>query len=142
MSKEYVITKSSNKLKKWTAREVLPKKEDEEKKAEPEQFQEDKPKKCIYKKKKEEDPNKIKYGKPISFGASGYRDYTLMQDGDPKEAEHIKKIYINRHKKKENWDDPTTSGFWAGNLLWNKPTMEESAKDIKERYNINVTLDI
>lgn len=67
-----------------------------------------------------------------SFGALGYEDYTIHKD------EERKKRYIQRHKKNENWNDPNTAGFWALNLLWNKPTIKESIKDIENRFNIKV----
>jgi hypothetical protein len=72
--------------------------------------------------------------KTISFGAKGYSDYTIH--GDDKR----KQLYLNRHKKTENWIDPTTSGFYATNVLWNKKTIESSIKDINKRFNVNVKL--
>lgn len=47
-----------------------------------------------------------------------------------------------RHQKNEVWDKSGihTSGFWALWALWNKPTLEESIRDINKRFNINVKL--
>lgn len=72
--------------------------------------------------------------KVIHFGASGYEDFTIHKD----EARRVK--YEKRHQKKEDWNDYTKSGFWAKNLLWNKPTLEESAKDIEEKYGFKVVI--
>ena len=80
--------------------------------------------------------------KKIDFGDDRYEDYT--QHGDPKR----KALYIQRHKKNEDWNDPfgrlggnpavLTAGFWSYHLLWTKPTIEEAIKDIKKRYGIIV----
>ena len=66
----------------------------------------------------------------IYFGAAGYSDFTKHKD------ESRKQRYINRHKKNENWTKSgiDTPGFWALNLLWNKPTIKESYEDIKKRF--------
>jgi len=70
----------------------------------------------------------------VHFGASGYSDYTLHKDDDRKDK------YIQRHKKNENWNDIKTAGFYAKHILWNKPTIQESIKDINKKYkNINIT---
>lgn len=68
----------------------------------------------------------------IDFGDDRYEDYT--QHGDPKR----KALYIQRHKKNEDWNNPLTAGFWAYHLLWTKPTIEEAIKDIKKRFGIIV----
>jgi hypothetical protein len=67
--------------------------------------------------------------KTIHVGQKGASDFTLHQDPERKEK------YINRHKKNENWDDPTTAGFYAKNLLWNKTTLKQSVNDLNKRYN-------
>ena len=73
--------------------------------------------------------------KTIPFGASGMSDYTKHKDIERKNR------YINRHKKNENWNDPLTAGFYSKNILWNKPTLNESIKDINKTFkNINIKL--
>ena len=55
--------------------------------------------------------------------------------------EDRKNRYIDRHKKNENWNDPTTAGFLSRWILWNKPTITESIRDTKRRFkNINITM--
>jgi hypothetical protein len=44
-----------------------------------------------------------------------------------------KQRYIIRHKKRENWKDPTTASFWS---LWNKTTITESLADTKKRFKL------
>lgn len=68
--------------------------------------------------------------KTIKFGAYGMSDYTQHKDNKRKDR------YIERHKKKEDWQDPTTKGFWSRWLLWNLPTIKESYNDIIKRFNL------
>ena len=42
-------------------------------------------------------------GETISFGASGYSDFTQHRDKERKQR------YINRHKKNEDWSNPMTA---------------------------------
>ena len=80
--------------------------------------------------------NKHKYyiitntGSKVYFGAKGYSDYTIHKDKERKQR------YIERHKSKENWTKSgvNTAGFWSRWLLWNKPTIQESYKDIQHRF--------
>ena len=68
----------------------------------------------------------------IKFGASGYEDFTTHKEDNRKQR------YIARHIAREDWSKTGmyTPGFWSRWLLWNKPTLEESAQDIKKRFNI------
>ena len=73
--------------------------------------------------------------KHIYFGAAGYSDMTQHKN------EERKKRYIDRHSKRENWNDPTTAGFYAKNILWNKPTISESIRDTNRRFkDIHISL--
>lgn len=71
--------------------------------------------------------------KTISFGAVGYSDYTKNHDDERKQR------YLNRHKKNENSNNPKTASFYATNLLWNKPSLSASIKDINRRFkSVNI----
>ena len=89
---------------------------------------------------KSKNPNKkydarIDGKRTVSFGAAGMSDFTKNKDPERKQR------YLNRHRKNENWSDPTTAGFFAKNILWNKPTITESIKDTNNRFkNINIKL--
>ena len=73
--------------------------------------------------------------KTVSFGAAGMSDFTKHKDPERKQR------YLNRHKKNENWNDPTTAGYLSRWILWAKPTIEESIKDLNKRNkNINFKL--
>lgn len=61
--------------------------------------------------------------KTVHFGAAGMSDFTIHQDWRRKAR------YINRHKIRENWKDPTTSGALSRYVLWNKKSLEASILD-------------
>ncbi len=120
----FVVTKSNNKLKKWTVRKQLT--EDTE--------------------ATENNNKKIKYGKCIYFGAEGFRDYTIMHQpdynlGSKEEPDYIKSLYLKRHAR-EDWNNLNNASAWATGLLWNKPTMEESARDMEQKFNIKIILKL
>ena len=71
----------------------------------------------------------------VSFGAAGMSDFTKHKDPERKQR------YLNRHKKNENWNDPTTAGFYSRWITWNKPTISESVKDTNNKFKtINIKL--
>jgi hypothetical protein len=70
-----------------------------------------------------------KDGNKVNFGAKGYSDYTIHKDDERKLR------YIKRHNN-ENWTKSgiNTAGFWSKHLLWNKKTIPESYKYIKDNF--------
>lgn len=68
--------------------------------------------------------------KIVSFGATGYSDFTKHKDEERKER------YIIRHRKNEAWSDPLTAGALSRWILWNKPTLKGSIADFKKRFKI------
>ena len=70
--------------------------------------------------------------KTVRFGAVGYQDYTKTGDDKAKQA------YITRHRVREDWNNYNTSSIWAKNLLWNKPTLQASIKDVERRFDMNI----
>ena len=69
-------------------------------------------------------------GKKTSFGAKGYDDYT--QHHDPERRDRYRK----RHHKDLATNDPRRAGYLSYYLLWNLPTLEESIRDYKRRFNV------
>ncbi len=69
--------------------------------------------------------------KTTHFGAVGYDDYTTHRDKDRKER------YLARHRKNENWNDPTSAGALSKFLLWNKPTLKASIADYKRKFKFD-----
>jgi hypothetical protein len=73
-------------------------------------------------------------GKIIHFGGRGYEDYPEHKD------EKRKENYIKRHRDRENWDDLTTAGAWSKGILWNKPTLYDSIKDMEQYFDIKIVV--
>ena len=82
-------------------------------------------------------PNKkftaIINNKKINFGDNRYQDFTQTKDDKKKKA------YLARHKH-DNVQNPLFAGFYATNLLWNKPTLKESIVDTNRKFNVNIKL--
>ena len=68
--------------------------------------------------------------KTVRFGATGYQDFTTSKD------EKRKASYLARHKSTEDWTlaGVATAGFWARYVLWNKPSITASIRDINQRF--------
>ncbi len=73
--------------------------------------------------------------KTIHFGAKGLMDYTKYYKQDKEVAKVKRDAYLARHRN-ENWNDPTTAGSLSRWILWNMPTVEESVKDFKKKFNL------
>lgn len=72
--------------------------------------------------------------KTVHFGARGMSDFTIHKDPERKQR------YIARHKKRENWTKSgiKSAGFWSLHLLWNKPSLQASIKDIENKFNVKI----
>ena len=70
--------------------------------------------------------------KTTHFGASGYTDF-IKSGGDEKK----KKLYLDRHRANENWNDYKSAGSLSRWILWNKKTLSASIADYKNRFNLN-----
>lgn len=66
----------------------------------------------------------------VHFGSSEYDNYTIHKDPDRRAR------YIERHRRHENWRDPTTPGFWSRWLLWEKPTLDGAIKALPQRFSV------
>jgi len=67
--------------------------------------------------------------KTVSFGASGYSDYTINKDDKRKEN------YIKRHSN-ENWSKSNiASPAWMSRyLLWDKKTLPDAVRTTNNKY--------
>jgi len=79
-----------------------------------------------FRSKKSSDPEEV----VVSFGAKGMSDYTKNKDDERK------KLYLLRHEKNEDWNDPMTPGALSRWILWNKKTLKASIEDFKKRFNL------
>ena len=66
----------------------------------------------------------------VHFGQAGASDFT--KNKDPKRKEN----YLERHRARENWNDPLTAGALSRWVLWNMPTLKASIADFKKRFNL------
>jgi len=66
--------------------------------------------------------------KTVHFGQRGADDFTKTKD------KAQKKLYLNRHRARENWNDPFSKGALSRWILWNLPTRTASIKDFKRRF--------
>ena len=66
--------------------------------------------------------------KTVSFGSAQHSDFTKHKDPERKQR------YLDRHKARENWNDPTTAGALSKFVSWNKPTITESVKDMNKHF--------
>ena len=68
--------------------------------------------------------------KTTHFGAKGMSDFTIHKDKERKQR------YLDRHRKRENWNSFMTAGSLSRYLLWNLPTLKASIADYKKRFKL------
>ena len=69
--------------------------------------------------------------KVVSFGATGYSDFTQHHDEDRKAR------YLERHGRgHETWSRPDTPGALSRWVLWNKKGFRASVADFKRRFRL------
>ena len=67
--------------------------------------------------------------KTISFGASGYEDFTMHHD------EKIKQNYIKRHSNEDWGRGNVESAAWFSRwILWEKPSLREAIQHANSMY--------
>ena len=81
--------------------------------------------------------------KAVSFGAAGYRDFTLMNDKTSKfyepnkeKREKVKKAYRVRHAK-DPINSPMTAGALSYHILWSSPSFGGSIRNFKNKFKLN-----
>jgi hypothetical protein len=79
---------------------------------------------------KSKTPECGKKEKVVSFGSKNASDYTIHKDDERK------RLYLLRHEKNEDWNDPITPGALSRWILWNKKTLKASIEDFKKRFNL------
>ena len=68
--------------------------------------------------------------KRVHFGQKESSTYIDHKDTKKKDA------YIARHKIREDFNNPLSSGALARFILWNKTTLSASISDFKKRFNL------
>ena len=73
--------------------------------------------------------------KTVSFGSPQHSDFTKHKDPERKQR------YLDRHKARENWNDPTTAGALSKHVLWNKNSLAERVRDMSRQIK-NITSNL
>ncbi len=72
--------------------------------------------------------------KVIHFGAQGMNDYTTF---NALERDERRRRYLQRHAKREDWNDPETAGFWSRWILWgDTPNIQTNLRKTRAKFNI------
>lgn len=69
--------------------------------------------------------------KTIHFGAEGMSDYTLNKDP----ARRLR--YLDRHRKREDWNTPYTAGSLSRWILWETTSLTHNIALFKKRFNLD-----
>ena len=79
------------------------------------------------------------------FGAKGFRDFTLINDPNSKfylpnknDREKVKRSYKARHRNDKGLGNYKASSELAMELLWNKPTLNESIKAFEKKHKVEI----
>ena len=72
------------------------------------------------------------------FGQVGYADYTTHNDENRKDS------YIARMSVNQDWtkNGIHSAGFWAKHILWSKPTIKGSIKELQKKFGIKIIYKI
>jgi len=75
----------------------------------------------------------------VYFGDGPAKDYTIhYQENGFKFANERKKLYLARHKKRENWNDFSSAGALSRWILWNKKSRQASINDYLKRFKLKI----
>lgn len=83
-------------------------------------------------------------GTSTHFGATTYRDFTLINDAKSKhyikskaDREKVRQQYQGRHKN-DLLNDPTSAGALSWYILWTAPTLAGAIKNYEKRFDVKV----
>ena len=77
--------------------------------------------------------------KTVYFGSGPSKDYTIYYRENGKVfANERKRLYIIRHKKREDWLDYSSAGSLSKYILWNKPTRQASINHYLKRFKLKL----
>ena len=64
------------------------------------------------------------------FGAAGMSDFTKHKDPARKQ------LYLNRHRKRENWNNFMSAGSLSRYILWGETTLKNSIDVYKKKFKL------
>jgi len=69
--------------------------------------------------------------KRVPFGNIAYEDFTQHHDKERR------RLYLLRHKARENWDDPYTAGSLSRWILWgDSDSLKTNLESFKKRFSL------
>lgn len=68
--------------------------------------------------------------KTVHFGSAGMQDFTITKDKEQRTR------YLNRHKKRENWNNYMSAGSLSRWILWSGTSRSQNIKDFKKRFKL------
>lgn len=77
----------------------------------------------------DDDRKKIK---TTHFGQAGANDFTSHGE----DAEERKQLYLERHKRNEDWADYKSAGSLSRHILWSKPSVSASYNDYLKKFGL------
>ncbi len=69
--------------------------------------------------------------KKTYFGSAGMEDYTITKDKEQR------KRYLDRHRKRENWNNYMSAGALSRWILWSGTSRSQNIKDFKKRFGLS-----
>ena len=68
--------------------------------------------------------------KKTYFGQAGAPDYTITKD------KAQRKRYLDRHRARENWNNPESAGALSRWILWSGPSRQDNIRSFKSKFNL------
>ena len=68
--------------------------------------------------------------KHIDFGNAGMEDFT--QHKDPERQ----RLYLARHRAREDWDNPMTAGALSRYVLWSATSLRQGISNYKQKFGL------
>jgi hypothetical protein len=69
--------------------------------------------------------------KRIPFGDATMENYTMHKNPLRKEN------YLQRHRSREDWNDPMTAGALSRWILWEVPNLQEAVRRFRRRFSLS-----
>lgn len=73
----------------------------------------------------------------VDFGYPAMQNYGgSSRYGERHLSRERKRRYIQRHKARENWNDPMSRGSLSRYILWETPSLRENIKKFKRKFKL------
>ena len=73
----------------------------------------------------------------VDFGYPAMQNYGgSARYGERHVSRERKRRYIQRHKARENWNDPMSRGSLSRYILWETPSLRENIKKFKRKFKL------